>query len=96
MKLFMYSIFDRASGVYDRPFPARSDAEASRSFGDIACDKNHPIGAHPDDFTLYNIGTYEDSKGALEGTDPVKVINGDEAVSMFGKPDDINSFGGTQ
>ena len=47
MRLNVYCIFDRASGVYDRPWCARSDAEAVRSFTDIASDAEHPIGKHP-------------------------------------------------
>ena len=81
MKMFMYAIFDRASGIYDRPFPSRSDAEASRAFSDIAVAADHPIGQHPDDYTLFEVGIWDDNAGELVGTSPRKVINGVEAVS---------------
>lgn len=84
MKLFMFSIMDRASGVYDRPFVSRSDAEAVRSFTDIACDETHPVGAHPDDFTLFRVGVWDDTTGNIDPQAPEKVINGVEAVASRG------------
>jgi hypothetical protein len=82
----MYAIFDRCSGVYDRPFPSRADAEALRSFSQIANDSSHPIGQSPEDFTLFNIGTYDDNDGDLSGSAPVKVANGAEVLER-GKSD---------
>ena len=81
MRINVYAVFDRASGVYDRPWCARSDDEAMRSFGDIARDPKHPIGKHPEDFTLFRIGTYSDDKGELKGEIGEKVINGIECVA---------------
>ncbi len=60
MNLNIYCIFDTAAGAYMRPFFAQSDAEATRSFTDIATDAEHPIGAHPEDYSLNRIGTYND------------------------------------
>ena len=85
MRLNVYAIFDRASGVYDRPWCAHSDAAAIRSFTDIASDADHPIGKHPDDFTLFRIGTWTDDKGDLNGEAPEKVINGAEAYAAARK-----------
>ncbi len=61
MKLNSYSIFDSASGLYMRPYFTGSDAEAIRSFGDIAQDKTHPIGMHPEDYSLHRIGVFDDN-----------------------------------
>lgn len=95
MKLFMYSVFDRCSGVYDRPFPSRSDAEAIRSFTDIACDTDHPIGKHPGDFTMFRVGTWDDNTGNLDCNAPEKVINGLEAVASRENVAEFPSAGGT-
>ncbi len=65
MKLNIYSIFDTASGLYSRPFFTQSDAEAVRSFGDIAKDAEHPVGSHPEDYTLFRIGTFDDSTALI-------------------------------
>ncbi len=65
MKLNIYSIYDTASGLYSRPFFTPSDAEAIRSFSDIAQDAEHPIGKHPEDYTLYRLGIFADDNGTL-------------------------------
>lgn len=65
MKLNIYSIFDNASGLYSRPWFAASDAEASRAFSDIATDAEHPVGQHPEDYTLYRLGTFDDATALL-------------------------------
>lgn len=74
MRLFMYAIYDTASKVYDRPWVARSDAEALRSFGDIANDPQHPIGKHPEHFSCFRIGLYDDNVGELIPESPVTCI----------------------
>lgn len=85
MKWMMFSIFDRASGAYDRPFVQRSENEAMRSFGDICMDDKHPIGQHPEDYTLYHVGIWNDNTAVIEPGDATKVMNGAEAVSFFEK-----------
>lgn len=85
MKLHMYSIYDRASGVYDRPFVGQTDAAAQRSFSDVALDKSHPIGKHPGDFTLMRLGSWNDNTGKIEGCMPEKVANGLECVAAAEK-----------
>lgn len=85
MRMMVYCVFDRCSGVYDRPWCAHSDQAAARSFTDVASDAEHPVGKHPEDFTLFRIGRYSDEKGELVGEVPEKVINGAEAVAQARK-----------
>lgn len=65
MKLFMYAIYDRCSGVYDRPFCMQSDAAAIRAFKDIACDSEHPIGKHPEDYSMFRVALFDDNNGKV-------------------------------
>ncbi len=65
MKQNIYSIYDTASGLYSRPFFTLSDAEAIRSFTDICTDAEHPIGKHPEDYTLLRIGIFDDLTALL-------------------------------
>ena len=57
MNMKLYAIFDSASGVYDGPFKARGHGEIMRMFGDIALDASHPVGKHPEHFSLYIVGS---------------------------------------
>lgn len=63
MVLELYSIFDKKSGAYTAPFSARAPGEAVRTFSLRASDKNHPIGATPEDYALYHMGKFDDNSG---------------------------------
>ena len=87
MRHFVYSIYDSASGIYMRPFVAATDQMASRSFTDIANDANHEIGRHPEDYTLFRLGLFDDNTGTIEPEAPTKVINALEAIAASQKVD---------
>ena len=85
MRLFLFCVFDSASGVYDRPWAARSEGEALRSFQDISCDADHPIGKHPEHFNLYRVGTYDDNTGSIVPEVPVCVGKAADLVAASRK-----------
>ena len=65
MLLHLYCVFDVKSGVYDRPFCSVSDGVALRSFTDICLDADHPVGMHPEDYSLYWLGAFNDNDASL-------------------------------
>lgn len=81
MRLNVYTIFDSASQAYMRPFFMQSDGQALRSFTDIAQDAEHEIGKHPEDYSLYRIGTYDDQKGVLHAEDKSCLATAEEVVA---------------
>lgn len=93
MKCFVYSVFDRASKIYDRPWIARSELEAQRAFTDEANRDGTPLNNHPDDYTLFLVGYWDDNTGELVPQVPTKVCNGAEVQV----PDNVVDFpvGGT-
>ena len=66
MLLNIYTIYDSAAVAYMRPFFQQSDGQAMRSFSDIALDADHEIGKHPEDYSLFRIGTYNDNTGEIK------------------------------
>ena len=81
MRVFAYAVFDTASGVYDRPFFMHSDGVAMRSFGDAVVGNDSVVGKHPEDFTLFRIGEFDDNKGILKGESPVCLCTALEMVA---------------
>ena len=81
MLLLGFAIYDSCSGVYDRPWFARSEAEAVRGFSGLAQNADHIIGQHPEHFKLYRIGTFDDNTGQFDGVAPVHVANAHELVA---------------
>jgi hypothetical protein len=81
MKLNAYTIYDVASGTYMRPFFSQADGQAVRGFKDIATDADHEIGKHPEDYTLYRVGSFNDTTGKMEGEELEKLTTGLECVA---------------
>ena len=94
MRSFMFSVFDSCAGFYDRPFVARDDASAVRSFGDIACDAEHPIGKHPEHYLLFRVGVFDDQTGDVVPEVPVCIAKAHELVvaSRVVDPDNLVAF----
>lgn len=87
----VYVIYDSKAEFYNQPFFLINDEIALRSALDLRRDTNTEIGRHPEDFTLFKIGTYDDSTAVLE-TDqarevicrfielPEQVVQGEQAL----------------
>ncbi len=58
MNLEIFDIFDSATGSYARPFFMLSKGEATRAFVDIINDETTSIHKHPEDFTLFHLGAF--------------------------------------
>lgn len=69
MKLKIFAVYDSKAEAYARPFFDQATGAAVRSFAEIANDKNHPIGKHPGDYTLFEIGEYNDQNGEIKNND---------------------------
>ena len=81
MKVSMYAVFDRASAIYDGPFPGQTDGVMVRNFTHTVMNADSAIAKSPEDFTLFKVGTWDDAKGELTACVPVKLINGAEALA---------------
>ena len=85
MKWNIYTVFDVCAGVYDRPFVAHSDPAAARSFGDLAVTDEHPVGRHPEHFTLHRLGVYDDNTGEIVAEAPTTVCTALEMIAQSQK-----------
>ena len=65
MIVHLFAVLDSATGVYDGPVPALSDIAAMRNFGDMARNPESAVGKHPSDFSLWNVGTWNDATGEI-------------------------------
>lgn len=85
MKVNLYAVFDTASGVYDGPIPGQSDGTVIRGFTDQAQNPETPIGKHPECYTLFKVGVWNDGTGEVEDVVNTKMISGVEAVANTGE-----------
>lgn len=61
----VFSVYDSKAEAYLQPFFMMSKGEAVRGFTDLANDANTCFGKHPEDYTLFEIGEYDNSEGHL-------------------------------
>ncbi|WNK13972.1 MAG: nonstructural protein [Microvirus sp.] len=86
MILRAYSVFDKKLVCYSRPWFVLNDAVAVREFGDAVNDPNpsNQWRKHPEDFTLCNLGNFDDSTGEFIPISPEHVIH---AAALVRGPD---------
>lgn len=68
MILKIFSVLDSKAGFFGKPFFAQQDASAVRDFADAVNDGSNPNNLwhkHPEDFSLYYIGDYDDQNAEL-------------------------------
>lgn len=77
----MFSIFDVKAGAYLPPFVLPTDGMALRVFTDCVNSEKHQFGANPGDYTLFQIGSFDDSNAmVVPHAAGVKMANGLEVV----------------
>jgi hypothetical protein len=74
MKVNIYTMYDEAAKAYTQPFFAQHDGLALRMFEDMVnSEQKNNISEHPDQFTLFSIGIWDDEVAELK-QDTVKSL----------------------
>lgn len=78
MTMQMMSVFDVAAGLYARPIFVASVAAGCRLFGDEVRREasDNQLNAHPADFQLFHLGSFDDATGEFTLTAPHRVATG--------------------
>jgi hypothetical protein len=74
----LYSLYDSKSETWSAPFIHSARGDALRAFADAVNSKDQRtvIVAHPEDFTLFYVGDFNELDGTITGIDKVSVANG--------------------
>lgn len=64
-KLLVLSVYDSKVEAYMAPWYARARGEAIRSFEEACNDGKSMMSKHPGDYTLFQIGEFDEKKGEL-------------------------------
>jgi hypothetical protein len=68
MNIQMFAIYDSKATAYLPPFNLPTIQMAKRTFTDTVNDLKHSFSQHPEDYTLFHIGEFDDEKGILQLT----------------------------
>lgn len=72
----IFAVKDLAVQAYGLPFFVRSKGEALRSFQDEVNRKDgeSAVAKHPEDYELYQLGTYNEETAEIEGNNELKPV----------------------
>ncbi|WNK12775.1 MAG: nonstructural protein [Microvirus sp.] len=65
MKLEIFAVFDSKAAAFMSPFLMNNAAVATRAFQETCNDATTQFNKHPEDFTLYSLGFFEDTLGTF-------------------------------
>lgn len=80
MKYIVCAMRDRASDLFGQPVFVNAVGAAIRGFGDEINNKEAQISKHPEDYDLYQLGTYDDETGAFDCGTPRQIAIGKDMV----------------
>ena len=83
-KQLIFAIYDQKAHAYARPFFLQTEGLAIRELKDAANDPNTSIGRHPEDYTLFCMGTYNEVSGHFDIFNEGKVIT--KALALVDVP----------
>lgn len=74
MKLVMVCIWDVKAENFSQPWFVTTSASAVRSFTDLINnpEKSQTMHSHPEDFQLFEMGTFDDNTGKFDTYSPAK------------------------
>lgn len=67
----VFAIYDSKVKAYATPFFLRETGEALREFGNLANNPKTRIGEHPEDYTLFELGTWDEDTAKFVAHDTV-------------------------
>jgi len=82
MKVQCYAIFDTCAGIYEKPFFSTADDLVKREFQDVAMTVDHPISRHPEHYSLWRLGIFDNINGDLTDEANECLWNATEAISQ--------------
>lgn len=73
MKMILMAVRDAQVSCFMRPWVARSEGEAIRAFADLVNEPGHDLNKHPEDYTLFQVGKFDDQTGEVSDAACVSV-----------------------
>lgn len=70
----MFAVYDAQVGAYAQPFVSQRVGSAVRAFSDHVNDANTAPHKHPEDFSLHQLGYWNERTGEITGHTPRRII----------------------
>lgn len=73
MVMKMYTVKDVKTGIFNAPVYCHNTAHAMRVMSSVFQNDEHQYSLWPEDFTLYEVGSFDDNTGVITGVDPIYI-----------------------
>lgn len=73
MTPYIVAVKDRQLNAFMKPFACQSLGQAIRAFRDEVNNPQSELNKHPEDYELYEVGTWDEIHGALTGAKPNQI-----------------------
>ncbi len=87
MILEMFSMYDEKAMAFITPFFLQNENMARREINHVGGSEKHMFGRHPEDYCLYQVGTFDDTTCEVIVQHPVRRIG---LVSQIMEEYDLN------
>ncbi len=94
MKQQIYAVYDTCAGIYDSPHFANSDDLVKRQFQDIASGTDNPIAKHPEHYSLWRLGAWDNTTGKINDEKNECLCTALEIISQSQTVENIQTIGG--
>lgn len=74
------AVKDRATQTFEKPWFVLHLNQAIRHFTDGINQKDTAMNAHPDDYDLWSLGTWDDATGKFNSIEPTQIAVGKNMV----------------
>lgn len=97
MIFLQFTVYDQKAAAYLPPFILPRAEQALRTFSDCCQSNDHQFGNHPEDYTLFRLGTFNDETGEIVSElAPIVIANGLELAALKPPTDPNNEPTQTQ
>jgi len=88
MNHLLFTVYDAKAEIYTPPFFVPTVGIATRAFKDCINSKDHQFGKHPADYSLFQLGEFDDNTATISGDFVKSLGNGVEYLD----PEHIHSI----
>lgn len=74
MVLKVFAVRDSKAKAFLQPFFSGTVESAIRAFGDAVREDKSPICKHPEDYVLYELGSFDDGTGYLDKLEAIHML----------------------
>lgn len=67
---YLFCVFDAKLASFNVPFVQKTEASAVRAFTDLVRDKRSAVNQHPEDYSLFCVGSFDSASGVLTPCTP--------------------------